>query len=155
MTSTRLASVRVASPEVCETCSDARDSHGRNQGSQGQIRKDMAKVINGFTEKQRGDKTKAIEFKLFEFANFLEARIVLPMSTVNTRSGPKTYSSAVTISTRSSFCPPSTQSVREDPEGRPPGQGPGAGPRAWRSPIPHLQAGAHPEGRYRHHSRPG
>lgn len=42
-----------------------------------QIRKDMAKVINGFTEKQRADKTKAIEFKLFEFANFLEARIVL------------------------------------------------------------------------------
>jgi 5-formyltetrahydrofolate cyclo-ligase len=42
-----------------------------------QIRKDVAKVINGFTERQRADKTRAIESKLFEFANFLEARIVL------------------------------------------------------------------------------
>ena len=42
-----------------------------------QIRKDMAKVINGFTEKQRVEKTRAIEHKLFEFANFMEARIIL------------------------------------------------------------------------------
>lgn len=42
-----------------------------------QIRKDVAKVINGFTERQRADKTRAIESRLFEFANFLEARIVL------------------------------------------------------------------------------
>jgi 5-formyltetrahydrofolate cyclo-ligase len=42
-----------------------------------QIRKDMAKVINGFTEKQRMAKTNSIEGKLFDFANFLEARIVL------------------------------------------------------------------------------
>jgi 5-formyltetrahydrofolate cyclo-ligase len=42
-----------------------------------QIRKDMAKVINGFTEKQRLAKTSSIENKLFDFANFMEARIVL------------------------------------------------------------------------------
>lgn len=42
-----------------------------------QIRKDMAKVINAFTEKQRMAKTSTIESKLFDFANFLEARIVL------------------------------------------------------------------------------
>jgi 5-formyltetrahydrofolate cyclo-ligase len=42
-----------------------------------QIRKDIAKAINGMAEKQRSEKTKAIESKLFGFANFLEARIVL------------------------------------------------------------------------------
>jgi 5-formyltetrahydrofolate cyclo-ligase len=42
-----------------------------------QIRKDIAKAINSVTEKQRAEKTKAIESRLFGFANFLEARIVL------------------------------------------------------------------------------
>ena len=42
-----------------------------------QIRKEIANALNGFTEKQRAEKTRAIESKLFEFANFLEARIVL------------------------------------------------------------------------------
>jgi 5-formyltetrahydrofolate cyclo-ligase len=42
-----------------------------------QIRKDIAKVINGVSEKQRAERTKAIESRLFGFANFLEARIVL------------------------------------------------------------------------------
>lgn len=42
-----------------------------------QIRKEIANALNGFTEKQRAEKTRAIEAKLFEFANFLEARIVL------------------------------------------------------------------------------
>jgi len=42
-----------------------------------QIRNDIAKALNGVTEKQRNEKTKAIESKLFGFANFLEARIVL------------------------------------------------------------------------------
>jgi 5-formyltetrahydrofolate cyclo-ligase len=42
-----------------------------------QIRKEIVNALNGFTEKQRGEKTKAIESRLFEFANFLEARIVL------------------------------------------------------------------------------
>lgn len=42
-----------------------------------QIRKDIAKAVNGVTEKQRAEKTKAIETRLFGFANFLEARIVL------------------------------------------------------------------------------
>ena len=42
-----------------------------------QIRKEIANALNGFTEKQRAEKTRAIESRLFEFANFLEARIVL------------------------------------------------------------------------------
>ncbi len=42
-----------------------------------QIRKDIAKAVSGVTEKQRTEKTKAIEARLFGFANFLEARIVL------------------------------------------------------------------------------
>jgi 5-formyltetrahydrofolate cyclo-ligase len=42
-----------------------------------QIRKDVAKTLNGVTEKQRTEKTKAIESRLCGFANFLEARIVL------------------------------------------------------------------------------
>ena len=42
-----------------------------------QIRKDIAKAVSGVTEKQRAEKTKAIEARLFGFANFLEARIVL------------------------------------------------------------------------------
>ena len=42
-----------------------------------QIRKDMAKAVNGLTERQRTEKTRAIEARLFDFANFLEARIVL------------------------------------------------------------------------------
>ncbi len=42
-----------------------------------QIRKDIAKAVSGVTEKQRTEKTRAIEARLFGFANFLEARIVL------------------------------------------------------------------------------
>jgi 5-formyltetrahydrofolate cyclo-ligase len=42
-----------------------------------QIRKDIAKVLTSVTEKQRTEKTKSIESRLFGFANFLEARIVL------------------------------------------------------------------------------
>jgi 5-formyltetrahydrofolate cyclo-ligase len=42
-----------------------------------QIRKDMAKAVNGLTERQRTEKTRSIESRLFDFANFLEARIVL------------------------------------------------------------------------------
>jgi 5-formyltetrahydrofolate cyclo-ligase len=42
-----------------------------------QIRKDMIKLINGFPEKQRIAKTGNIENRLFDFANFLESRIVL------------------------------------------------------------------------------
>lgn len=42
-----------------------------------QIRKDIAKTLNSLTEKQRTEKAKAIESKLFGFANFLEARITL------------------------------------------------------------------------------
>jgi 5-formyltetrahydrofolate cyclo-ligase len=42
-----------------------------------QIRKDMAKAVNGLTERQRTERTRAIESRLFDFANFLEARIVL------------------------------------------------------------------------------
>jgi len=42
-----------------------------------QIRKDMAKAVIGLTERQRTERTRAIESRLFDFANFLEARIVL------------------------------------------------------------------------------
>ena len=42
-----------------------------------QIRKEMAKAINGLTERQRTERTRAIESRLFDFANFLEARIAL------------------------------------------------------------------------------
>jgi 5-formyltetrahydrofolate cyclo-ligase len=42
-----------------------------------QIRKDMAKAVNGLTERQRTERTRAIESRLFDFANFMEARIVL------------------------------------------------------------------------------
>jgi 5-formyltetrahydrofolate cyclo-ligase len=42
-----------------------------------QIRKDIAKALNSVTEKQRTEKTKSIEARLFGFANFLEARIAL------------------------------------------------------------------------------
>jgi 5-formyltetrahydrofolate cyclo-ligase len=42
-----------------------------------QIRKDIAKALNSVTEKQRIEKTKSIEARLFGFANFLEARIAL------------------------------------------------------------------------------
>jgi 5-formyltetrahydrofolate cyclo-ligase len=42
-----------------------------------QIRKDAAKAVNSLTERQRTEKTRAIETRLFDFANFLEARIVL------------------------------------------------------------------------------
>ncbi len=42
-----------------------------------QVRKDAAKAVGGLSERQRTEKTRAIETRLFEFANFLEARIVL------------------------------------------------------------------------------
>jgi 5-formyltetrahydrofolate cyclo-ligase len=42
-----------------------------------QIRKDVVNALSGLTEKQRAEKTKSIESRLFGFANFLEARIVL------------------------------------------------------------------------------
>lgn len=42
-----------------------------------QIRKDIARVLGDLTEKQRSEKSREIEARLFEFANFLEARIVL------------------------------------------------------------------------------
>ncbi len=42
-----------------------------------QIRKDIAKTISALTEKEITERTKAIEATLFEFANFLEAKIAL------------------------------------------------------------------------------
>jgi 5-formyltetrahydrofolate cyclo-ligase len=42
-----------------------------------QVRKDVAKAVSGLTERQRTEKTRAVESRLFDFANFLEARIVL------------------------------------------------------------------------------
>ena len=42
-----------------------------------QIREDIAKVISALSEKDIAKKVKAIENRLFEFANFLEAKIAL------------------------------------------------------------------------------
>jgi len=42
-----------------------------------QIREDIAKSISALSDSQRAEKTKAIEAKLFDFANFLEAKIAL------------------------------------------------------------------------------
>ena len=42
-----------------------------------QIRKDIAKAISALTKSAIADKTKAIEDRLFDFANFLEAKIAL------------------------------------------------------------------------------
>lgn len=42
-----------------------------------ELRKDIEKKVAAFTEDEMAKKNKAIEQKLFEFANFLEARIVL------------------------------------------------------------------------------
>jgi 5-formyltetrahydrofolate cyclo-ligase len=42
-----------------------------------EIRKEIAKTLGGISEKKRGEKVQSIESRLFEFANFLEARIAL------------------------------------------------------------------------------
>ena len=42
-----------------------------------QIREDIAKSISALSESKIAEKTKAIEAKLFDFANFLEAKIAL------------------------------------------------------------------------------
>ena len=42
-----------------------------------EIRNDLIKTIEGMPEKEVAEKTKAIENRLFEFANFLEANITL------------------------------------------------------------------------------
>jgi len=48
-----------------------------NSASKTEIRADMLKQINRFSNKEQIEKTKKIEDRLFEFANFLEAKIVL------------------------------------------------------------------------------
>ena len=40
------------------------------RASKEQIRKDIAKAIGALTEKQRNERTRAIESRLFDFANF-------------------------------------------------------------------------------------
>ncbi len=42
-----------------------------------QIREDIAKIIATLSKSEMAEKTKAIEDRLFEFANFLESKIVL------------------------------------------------------------------------------
>jgi len=42
-----------------------------------EIRNNIAKILEEFSDKEREKKTKQIEDSLFEFANFLEAKIVL------------------------------------------------------------------------------
>ena len=48
-----------------------------NQVTKSQIRSDIAKTLAELSNKDIAEKTKAIEKKLFEFANFLEAKIAL------------------------------------------------------------------------------
>ncbi|UCF90002.1 MAG: 5-formyltetrahydrofolate cyclo-ligase [Desulfobacterales bacterium] len=47
------------------------------QVTKSQIRNDMAKMLAEFSASDVAEKTKTIENKLFEFANFLESKIVL------------------------------------------------------------------------------
>ena len=47
------------------------------RATKSQIRKDIAKTFETFSESQINEKTRAIEGKLFEFANFLESRTAL------------------------------------------------------------------------------
>ena len=47
------------------------------QVTKSQIRSDIANALAALSEKEIAEKTKAIERRLFDFANFLEARIVL------------------------------------------------------------------------------
>ena len=42
-----------------------------------QIREDIAEMISALSEKKIDEKTRAIEDRLFEFANFLESKVVL------------------------------------------------------------------------------
>ncbi len=42
-----------------------------------QIRDDISQIISAMPENERAEKTRAIENRLFEFANFLEAKIAL------------------------------------------------------------------------------
>ena len=42
-----------------------------------QIREDMTKIVSTLSENQVSEKTRAIEDRLFEFANFLESKIAL------------------------------------------------------------------------------
>ena len=47
------------------------------QITKGQIRSDVATAIAALSEKERAEKTKAIEKRLFEFANFLESKVAM------------------------------------------------------------------------------
>ena len=47
------------------------------QKTKAEIRNDIAAIIGKFSEKELSQKTKDIENRLFEFANFLEAKIAL------------------------------------------------------------------------------
>ena len=47
------------------------------QLTKSQIRSDIANALAALSEKQIVEKTKAVEKRLFEFANFLEAKVAL------------------------------------------------------------------------------
>jgi hypothetical protein len=55
-----------------------------------QLRKDIAKKLGAMTEKQRTERIRAIETRLYDFANFLEARIALLYMAGRMRCGRKT-----------------------------------------------------------------
>ena len=47
------------------------------QVTKSQIRSEIANTVAALSEKERADKTKAIEKRLFEFANFLESKVAM------------------------------------------------------------------------------
>ena len=47
------------------------------QVTKSQIRSEIAETLAALSEKERAEKTKAIETRLFEFANFLEAKVAM------------------------------------------------------------------------------
>lgn len=51
--------------------------YGGNSRKKSEIRRDIEKILAEFSEAELVEKTKKLETRLFEFANFLEAKIVL------------------------------------------------------------------------------
>ena len=47
------------------------------QVTKSQIRSEIANTVAALSEEERAEKTKAIEKRLFEFANFLESKVAM------------------------------------------------------------------------------
>ena len=75
------------------------------QVTKNQIRSEIANAVGALSEEERAEKTKAIEKRLFEFANFLESKVVMLYVNNNNEVTPKIFYLEVTPIARSSFCP--------------------------------------------------